>query len=148
MRLRRLCVALSLAALLALAPAASAHRPASRAEKAAMLYGSSGRYWNGLTVAEPRSVPLRCFVADIATVRRGSRWAAWSYSVYAKNHLRRCRAGNGFVIAHKIGRRWYVLWEGSGGYPPTHGRYGTKGVPRAIAKDLVSGLSEYGQPLH
>jgi hypothetical protein len=142
------CASAILLLVLALPAAASAHRPASQAEKAAMLYGASGRYWNGAMVAEPRSVPLRCFVADVATVVRGSRWAAWSYSRWALHHLRRCRAGNGYVVAHKIGGTWYVVWEGAEGYPPRHASLrGQKGVPRGIAKDLRAGLTEYGQPI-
>jgi hypothetical protein len=136
------------AVALALPAAASAHRPAGRAAMAAMLYDASGRYYYHAKVAVPRSAPLRCFVADIATVVKGSRWGAYSYSRYAAHHLRQCRSGNGYVIVHKVGNRWYVLWQGSEGYPPTHSGGGLTGVPRAIAKDLVSGLSEYGHPLH
>jgi hypothetical protein len=127
--------------------AALAHRPAIRAEKAAMAYEASGRYYGGMSVGFPRSVPLRCFVADITTVVKGSRWGALTWSRYAdqSSHERKCRTANGITIEHKIGRRWYVLWAGSSGYPPTHtkheGSLTLQGVPRAIAKDLIAGLA-------
>jgi hypothetical protein len=148
MRRKAIGVTLAITALALTFPAvAPAHRTATREEKSAMIYGASGRYYHHLSVAEPRSVPLRCYVADISTVVRGSRWGAYSFSRYAAHHERLCRAGNGYVVSHKIGSTWYVLWEGAEGYPPVHPRFGLKGVPRAIAKDLASGLTEYGQPL-
>jgi hypothetical protein len=109
-----------------------------------MVYAASGRYYGGVNVDEPRSAPLRCYAADIATVAKGSQWGAWTFTPYADQHERQCRAANGVSIEHKIGRRWYVLWEGSDGYPPTHntqsGSLTLQGVARAIAKDLVRGL--------
>jgi hypothetical protein len=125
---------------------ASAHRPAIKAEKTAMIYHASGRYYGGVSVSEPRSVPLRCFVADIATAVGGSRWGAWTFSRYADQlqHTQQCRTGNGIAIEHKIGKRWYVFWEGSDGYPPTHatkvGSFTLMGVPRAVTQDLMAGL--------
>lgn len=138
-----------MALALALPAAASAHRAASSAEKAAMIYHASGRYYGAGFASEPRSAPLRCFVADISTVVRGSRWGAWSFSRYAiePKHVRQCRTGNGMSIEHKIGRRWYVLWEGDQGYPPTHNRregsITLQGVPRAVAKDLDAGITDF-----
>jgi len=124
---------------------ASAHRLATKAEAAAMIYSASGRYYGNAKVAEPRSAPLGCFTADISTVVNGSRWGAWTFSKYAETHEQQCRIANGITIEHKIGNQWYVLWEGSEGYPPTHKtRVGTLtllGVPRAVAKDLTRGLS-------
>lgn len=126
--------------------AASAHRHATRTERTGMVYGASGRYYGGIAVAMPRSVPQRCFVAEISTVVRGSRWGAWTFSSYAYDptHERQCRTGNGIAIEHRIQRRWYVLWEGSEGYPPTHrtksGSLILQAVPRAVAKDLIAGL--------
>jgi len=109
-----------------------------------MIYAASGRYYGNLTVTEPRSAPLRCFTADISTVVKGARWGAWPWSTYADTHRQQCRIANGVAIAHKIGNQWYVLWEGSDGYPPTHkkrvGELTLMGVPRAVAKDLLSGL--------
>ena len=134
---------------LALPVAASAHRAAVSAEKAAMIYTASGRYYGAGYDNEPRSAPLRCFVADISTVVRGSRWGAWSFSRYAiePKHEQQCRTGNGMSIEHKIGRRWYVLWEGDQGYPPTHdkreGSITLQGVPRAVAKDLDAGITDF-----
>ena len=134
---------------LAVPAAASAHRGATRAEKAAMIYNASGRYYGAGFDNEPRSAPLRCFVADISTVVRGSQWGAWSFSRYATQprHERQCRTGNGMSIEHKIGRRWYVLWEGDEGYPPTHdkreGSITLQGVPRTVAKDLEAGITDF-----
>jgi hypothetical protein len=134
---------------LAMPAAASAHRPAIRAEKAAMVYHASARYYGGGNVNEPRSAPLRCFVADIATVANGSRWGAWSFSAYAiqPTHQRQCGTGNGMSIEHKIGNRWYVLWEGDQGYPPVHNKHEgsltLQGVPRSVAKDLEAGISDF-----
>jgi hypothetical protein len=131
---------------LALPTVASAHRPAVTAEKAAMVYQAGGRYYGGGTVTEPRSAPARCFVADIATVVKGSTWGAWGFSRYADDpaHAKQCATGDGIAIEHKIRGRWYVLWEGSDGYPPTRtervGALTLQAVPRAVAKDLVAGL--------
>jgi len=109
---------------------ASAHRPAIKAERKAMVYSASGRYYGGISVTQPRSVPLRCFAADIATVVRGSRWGAWTFSRYADQvqHAKQCRTGNGIAIEHKIGKLWFV------------GSFTLKAVPRAVAKDLMAGL--------
>jgi hypothetical protein len=107
-----------------------------------MIYTASGRYYANLNVTEPRSAPLRCFTADISTVVQGSRWGAWTWSTYAVAHGQQCHIANGVTIAHKVGKQWYVIWEGSAGYPPTHKkRVGTltlMPVPRAVAKDLLS----------
>ncbi len=133
---------------LALPVAASAHRVAVSAEKAAMIYNASGRYYGGGNENEPRSAPLRCFVADIATVVRGSQWGA-SFSRYAiePKHQQQCRTGNGMAIERKIGTRWYVLWEGDQGYPPTHnkreGSITLQAVPRAVARDLEAGITDF-----
>ena len=123
---------------------ASAHRPATKTETAAMIYAASGRYYGNLNVTEPRSAPLRCFIADISTVINGARWGAWTWSTYGDTHVQQCRTANGVSIEHKIGKQWYVFWEGSEGYPPTHkkrvGSLTLMGVPRGVAKDLDSGL--------
>jgi hypothetical protein len=138
-----------MALALALPATASAHRAATSPQKAGMIYNASGRYYGAGLDKEPRSAPLRCFVADISTVVRGSRWGAWSFSRYAiePKHVRQCRTGNGMSIEHKIGRRWYVLWEGDQGYPPTHnkreGSITLQGVPRAVAKDLDAGITDF-----
>jgi hypothetical protein len=124
---------------------ASAHRAATKAETAAMIYAASGRYYGNENVAEPRSAPLRCFTADISTATKGARWGAWTWSAYGETHERQCRTANGMSIEHRIGKRWYVFWEGSEGYPPTHntrvGNLTLMGVPRAVAKDLAGGLN-------
>jgi hypothetical protein len=132
------------AATAVFAPTASAHRPAIGAEKGAMIHQASGRYFGGMAVAEPRSAPPRCFVADVSTVARDGQWGAWTFSSFAARHAGECRAVNGLVTAHRIDGRWYVLWESSDGYPPTHNRrigsHTYLGVPRSIAKSLVAGL--------
>jgi hypothetical protein len=121
---------------------ASAHRRATKAEASAMIYTANGRYYGNLKVAAPRSVPLRCFTADISTAVSGASWGAWTWSTYAVAHGQQCHIANGVTIAHKIGSQWYVLWEGSAGYPPTHkkrvGALTLMPVPRAVAKDLLS----------
>ncbi len=125
-----------------LAPAAAyAYRRATDAELHALVYHASGRYYFNIPVSEPRSVPARCFVADIATVAHG--WGAWAFSRYAQqpSNVSRCHTGNGIAIGHKFGGRWYVLWEGSDGAPPTHDEHGLKGVPRAVARDLMRGFT-------
>jgi hypothetical protein len=113
-----------------------------------MVYESSTRYYGGGGVGgEPRSEPLRCFDAVIATVVKGSRWGAWAYSRYAFRHRRRCPVGDGIDIEHKIHARWYVFWEGSEGYPPTRttrqGSITLKGVPRFIARDLTARMAAH-----
>jgi hypothetical protein len=136
--------AVAIAVLALQAPVAFAHRVATSAAERGMVYEASGRYWGGVRVAEPRHVPLKCFVADTSTLRGGGDWGAWGFSSYAQHHLSRCRTANGIVIEHRIAGRWYVVSESSDGYPPTHRRrLGTRvylGVPRPIAKDLLAGL--------
>jgi hypothetical protein len=132
--------------MLILPALAGAHRAAIRAEARAMVYSASGRYYGGGSVSEPRSAPLACFTADIATVVGGSHWGAWGFSSYAAEpaHESQCQIANGITIEHKIRGRWYVLWQGSDGYPPTRttheGARTLQGVPRAVAKDLMRGL--------
>ncbi len=112
-----------------------------------MVYKASGRYWFHIRAQEPRSWPLRCVTAEISTVVKGSRWGAWVFNRYADHHEQQCKPGNGITIEHKVGERWYVYWEASDAYPPTHDRRSSrgviKGVPRAVAKDLYAGLG-YG----
>ena len=139
--------AVSAACLMVLPAVAVAHRAAIRAETRAMVYDASGRYWGGGSADMPRSAPLACFKADISTVVPGSQWGAWGFSRYATEpaHQAQCRIANGITIEHKIRGRWYVFWEGSEGFPPTHttriGSRTLQGVPRAVAKDLMRGLN-------
>ena len=140
-----IAIAIAAVAVLAIPAVASAHRRATNAEKEALVYQASGRYFGNLNVDEPRSAPARCFRADIATVVKGSQWGAWTFAVYAYQHEQACRAGNGIAVEHKIGRRWFVYWEGSAGYPPTHTKsypngFKLQGVPRNIFNDLEKGL--------
>lgn len=145
--MKRLFIAVGLLAVLGLPAIASAHRPAVRAEKEGILFHARD-YSTGRAANLPRSTPLKCFVVDIATVVKGSRWAGWTFSRYAYANMsnqRRCNTGNGWSIYHKIRGRWNVLWSGDEGYPPTHTtHYGSSvypAVPRAIAKDVKAGLS-------
>lgn len=137
---KRVAYALAGLVMLLVPSSASAHRSATRSETRALVYHSSGRYYGGIKVSESASVPLRCFIADISTAAKGSRWGAWAFSPYARQvgHAQQCRTGDGIAIAHKIGNRWYVYWEGSSGYPPTHdkkiGSWTLKAVPRAVAR--------------
>jgi hypothetical protein len=145
-RITGLGLAITLVALAA-AGVAVASRTAVKPELSAMVYHASGLYYGGRRVDEPRSAPLRCFEGDISTVVKGSQWGAYGWSAYgfAPAHQRKCRAANGITILHKIKGRWYVLWEGSDGYPPTHpethGEVTLQPVPRTVAKDLIRSLS-------
>ncbi|HTU95184.1 MAG TPA: hypothetical protein VMF14_05035 [Solirubrobacteraceae bacterium] len=137
---------MSAGVMLGLPAVAGAHRRAAAGETRAMVYNASSRYVSAGSVDEPRSAPLACFDADISTVVRGSRWGAWGFSRYAIQpaHQAQCHLANGDTIEHKIGARWYVVWQGSEGYPPTHttheGSRTLQGVPRAVAKDLLRGI--------
>lgn len=132
------CGVLVAAAVIPAVPTvASAHRPASRAEKAAMQYRAGSHYdhQSAKDVDVPNAFPLRCAVADIATVVKGSRWGAWIFNSRLKRDPVCARwASNGWTIEHRIGRRWYVVAEGSEVYT------GIPGVPQRIAADLLKGL--------
>jgi hypothetical protein len=128
---------IAVAAALVVCASASAHRLAVRAEKVAMMY-NAGSHYAGLSanaVDAPRAYPLRCAIADIATVVKGSRWGGWAFNP-SRAHDRGCArwGSNGWVIEHKIGKRWYVLAEGS--ELPGH----VAGVPHRVALDLVKGM--------
>jgi len=83
----------------------------------------------------PKAFPLRCAVADIATVVAGSRWGGWEFNSRLGRDRQCARwASNGWTIEHKIGPRWYVVAEGSERY--TH----IPGVPQRIAVDELKGL--------
>jgi len=146
-RIAGVAVAVLLAALTT-AAGALASRAAGSSALRAMVFQASNRYYGGgASGAEPRRTPLACFKGVISTVVTGSDWGAWTFSAYAEQptHAQRCHTGNGVAIEHRIHGRWYLLWEGSEGYPPTHAtRIGSRtlhGVPRAVAKDLIRGLS-------
>jgi hypothetical protein len=128
MNATRYVLASAVAATLAAAPAAaSAHRPATRAEKTAIVYHASGALYGGGT--------LRCAIADVSTVVRGSQWAAWSFNGrLAFDPQCRRWASNGSVILNKIGKGWFVMTEGSSFQFPV------PGVPTRILLDLVRGL--------
>ena len=128
---------IALATSLVLCAAASAHRSAVHAEKVAMIF-HAGSHYAGLSakaVDEPKGYPLRCAIADIATVVKGSHWGAWSFNPRRAHDALCAKWGsNGWAIEHKIGKRWFVLAEGS--ELPSH----VAGVPHRIAVDLVKGL--------
>jgi hypothetical protein len=125
-----LVVTIAAAATMVIAPAAFAHRLATSSERAAMLYHPGNRTGSPGSVAEPKSFPARCAYADIATVVKGSQWGGYTFN----NHAAGCsRFGfDGVDIEHKIDGRWYMLWEGSDGFPTN--------VPRPIFNDISKGL--------
>jgi hypothetical protein len=122
------------AAALAVPAVAQAHRPASRAQKTAMMYhaGSHYHHLSASQVDAPASYPLKCAIADVSTLNR--RWGAWAFNGKMA-HVAACRkwGSNGYVIEHKIGSRWYVITEGSTPGP-------IRSVPRKVLFDLVAGL--------
>jgi hypothetical protein len=126
-----LILTIALAAIMVAAPAALAHRLASNAERAAMLYHPGNRTGSPGPVAEPKSFPARCALADIATVVKGSQWGGYTFNSHAAGCSR--FGFNGVVVEHKIRGRWYVLWEGSDGTPSN--------VPRSIFTDISKGLA-------
>ena len=125
-----LILTIAMAAILVAAPAAFAHRLATKSERAAMLYHAANGTGTPGPASEPKSFPARCAYAVIATVVKGSRWGGYAFN----EHAARCsRFGfNGVVIEYNNGGRWTVLWEGSDGFP--------KNVPRPIFNDISKGL--------
>jgi hypothetical protein len=125
-----LILAIAVAAMMAVAPAAFAHRLASKAERAAMLYHPGNRSGSPGPVARPKRFPARCAVAEIATVVPGSKWGGYAFNPHASG----CgRFGfNGVTIENKSHGEWFVLWEGSSGTPSN--------VPTAVFNDISKGL--------
>jgi len=102
-----------------------------------MMYHAGSHYDHlpAKDVDVPKAFPLRCAVADIATVVAGSRWGGWEFNSRLGRDRQCARwASNGWTIEHKIGPRWYVVAEGSERY--TH----IPGVPQRIAVDELKGL--------
>jgi hypothetical protein len=126
-----LILTIAAAAIMVAAPAAFAHRLATRAERAAMLYHPGNRTGSPGPVGEPKRFPARCALADIATVVPGSQWGGYGFDSHAAGCTR--FGFDGVSIEHKIRGRWYVLWEGSSGTPSN--------VPRAIFNDISKGLA-------
>jgi hypothetical protein len=126
-----LVLTIAVAAIMVVAPAAFAHRLATSAERAAMLYHPGNRTGSPGPVGEPKSFPARCALADIATVVKGSQWGGYTFNSHATGCMR--FGFNGVSIEHKIAGRWYVLWEGSEGTPSN--------VPRPIFNDISKGLA-------
>jgi hypothetical protein len=132
----RALTALAVAVVILVAPAAAqAHRPASTAEKSAMMYHAGSHYdhLSAKQVDAPASYPLKCAIADVSTLNKN--WGAWEFNGKMYN-MTACRkyASNGYVIEHKIGSRWYVVTEASTAEP-------VPGVPRNVFRDLFAGLS-------
>jgi hypothetical protein len=125
-----LILTIVVAANMVVAPAAFAHRLATNSERAAMLYHPGNRTGSPGPVGEPKSFPARCALADIATVVKGSQWGGYAFNSHATGCMR--FGFDGVSIEHKISGRWYVLWEGSDGFP--------KNVPRSIFNDISKGL--------
>jgi hypothetical protein len=126
-----LILTIAVAAIMIAAPVALAHRLATRAERAAMLYHPGNRTGSPGPVGEPKSFPARCARADIATVVKGSQWGGYAFNSHAAGCAR--FGFDGVSIEHKLRGRWYVLWEGSSGTPSN--------VPRAIFNDISKGLA-------
>lgn len=102
-----------------------------------MLYHAGSHYdhLSAKDVDVPKAFPLRCAVADIATVAKGSRWGGWVFNSRLERDPACTRwASNGWTIEHKIGPRWYVVAEGS------ELRTRIPGVPQRIAADVLKGL--------
>jgi hypothetical protein len=132
----RALIALAVTAMVLVAPAvAQAHRPASSAQKSAMMYHAGSHYdhLSAKQVDASVSYPLKCAIADVSTVNRN--WGGWEFNGKMYN-VSGCRkwASNGYTIEHKIGSRWYVITEGSQAEP-------VPGVPRKVFLDVVAGLS-------
>ena len=125
-----LVLSILVAAMLVAAPAAFAHRLASTAERAAMLYHPGNRTGFPGPVGEPKRFPARCAIADIATVVKGSRWGGYAFNPHARGCSR--FGFNGVTIENKSHGEWFVLWEGSSGTPSN--------VPAAIFDDISKGL--------
>jgi hypothetical protein len=131
MRTRTLLIlTIAVASIMVAAPAAFAHRLASKAERAAMLYHPGNRSGAPGPVALPKRFPARCAVAEIATVVPGSKWGGYAFN----SHASHCgRFGfNGITIENKTHGEWFVLWEGSSGIPSN--------VPTAVFNDISKGL--------
>jgi hypothetical protein len=130
--MKRLIIILGFGAFAALPALALAHRPATRAEKSAMVYHAGNHYAPGVQVDEPRSFPLHCAKAVISTVVKGSQWGA--YTLINNSHCRKYQGGDS-TFEHKINGRWYVVTErGAGPF------FNVSGVPRRIGLDLLKGL--------
>jgi len=70
-----------------------------------MLYRADSYYdhQSAKDVDVPKAFPLRCAVADIATVVKGARWGAWIFNSRLERDPVCARwASNGWTIEHKI----------------------------------------------
>jgi hypothetical protein len=126
-----LTLTVAVAAIMVVAPAALAHRLASKAERAAMLYHPGNRSGFPGPVGEPKRFPARCASAVIATVVPGSTWGGYAFNPHA-SHCGRF-GFNGVTIENKSHGEWFVLWQGSSGMPSN--------VPRAVFSDISKGLA-------
>jgi hypothetical protein len=132
----RALTAVAVTVVILVAPTvAQAHRPASTAQKSAMMYHAGSHYdhLSAKQVDAPSSYPLRCAIADVSTLNRS--WGGWAFNGNMYN-VSACRkwASNGDVIEHKIGSRWYVVAEGST-------LQTIPGVSRKVLRDVVAGLT-------
>jgi hypothetical protein len=125
-----LILAIAVAAIMVAAPAAFAHRLASKAERAAMLYHPGNRSGSPGPVGEPQRFPARCAYAVIATVVKGSRWGGYAFNANASHCAR--FGFDGVTIENRSHGEWFVLWEGSSGTPSN--------VPTAVFNDISKGL--------
>jgi hypothetical protein len=100
--------------------AASAHRRATKAERAALVAAVVHQGKLSTTQAA-------CQVATISTVNRGYAVLAWPAKL-SKACLR--VAANGVILEHRVSGHWDFLTEGSSLQCPI------KGVPARVAHDL------------
>lgn len=112
--------ALLLILVMALPAVASAHRPATKAERLAVL--AAVVHQGRLSRAQ-----AACQKVTISTVDR--RYAAISWPAKLSKACARV-AANGVIVEHQTGRHWVFLVEGSTIQCPV------KGLPAKVARDL------------
>jgi len=110
--MRRALIAGATIATLGMPAVAQAHRPATSAEKSAMMYHAGSRidHLSAKEVDAPSSEPLKCGIADVSTVDKS--WGGWTFNSAMFTACQRW-AADGVVLEHKIGGRWFVIAEGS-----------------------------------
>ena len=118
-RLRLLMTALlALAMALAVAGAATARRPATGAQKRAIMTAAGLR----------RATPLRCYRVEVSTAN-----PAWAATQYAGASAQPCisYAADGVSITHFVRGRWRFVTAGSAFTCPIPGH-----IPAAVQRDL------------
>jgi hypothetical protein len=124
-QLRPLIITASLVVGLAVPAIASAHRPATHAERVAITRAEG----------QPKGIPSVCDYIDIATVVKGSQWAADQSNNQRAGRPPCQRSGQGITVLHKRNGRWHDVHTG-----PSVNLLPIPGVPSNIARDLLAGL--------